>query len=149
MLGVRRRFTAAEVRAQRTIALRTGPDNSPYMALGGDERVRALVDAFYDLMDRDPAYATIRALHQDDLCDARDKLYEFLSGWLGGPPLYVNKHGHPRLRQRHLPFPIGLVERDEWLACMGRALDACGVEDDLRTFLDTRFAHVADFMQNR
>lgn len=126
-----------------------GPDNTPYDALGGDAAVRRLIDTFYDHMDTDPAFAGIRALHPDDLSTSREKLYEFITGWLGGPPLYVNKHGHPRLRARHAPFPIGESERDQWLACMKRALDDCNVTGDLRAFLDTRFAHVADFMRNR
>lgn len=126
-----------------------GPDHTPYDAIGGDAAVRALVDTFYDAMDADPAFAGIRALHPDDLASSREKLYEFLTGWLGGPPLYVNKHGHPRLRARHAPFPISEAERDQWLACMKRALDARAVTGDLRAFLDARFAHVADFMRNR
>lgn len=126
-----------------------GPDHTPYEALGGDERVRALTETFYDRMDADPDFAVIRGLHADDLADARQKLYEFLSGWLGGPPLYIEKHGHPRLRGRHMPFAIGDAERDQWLACMAQALDALEVKDDLRTFLDTRFQHVADFMRNQ
>jgi hemoglobin len=126
-----------------------GPERTPYEALGGESRVRALVDTFYDHMDRDAAFATIRALHPPDLSRSREKLFEFLSGWLGGPPLYIEKHGHPRLRGRHMPFAIAERERDEWLACMRGALDECGIEGDVRTFLDGRFAHVANFMRNR
>jgi hemoglobin len=123
--------------------------NTPYEAMGGEERVRALVEGFYDRMDAAPEFAGIRALHPPDLADSRRKLYEFLSGWLGGPPLYVEKRGHPRLRARHAPFPIGPPERDQWLACMARTLDECAVEGDLRTFLDARFEHVAGFIMNR
>lgn len=130
-------------------ALPFGPQRTPYDALGGDAAVRALVDTFYDLMDRDAAYATIRALHKPTLDDARQKLYEFLSGWLGGPQLYVQRYGHPRLRGRHMPFPIGEAQRDLWLTCMGRAMDQRGISGDLRTFLDARFRHVADFMRNQ
>lgn len=125
-----------------------GPDRTPYDALGGGERVRALVDAFYDRMDSDPGAKTIRALHPPDLSGSRDKLFMFLSGWLGGPPLYIERHGHPRLRMRHAPFPIGEAERDQWLACMAHALDTLDVTGDLRAFLDGRLAHVADFMRN-
>jgi hemoglobin len=126
-----------------------GPNHTPYDALGGDERVRSLVDRFYDHMDQDEEFATIRSLHPDDLTSSRQKLYEFLSGWLGGPQLYIEKHGHPRLRGRHMPFPIGETERDQWLACMNRAMDDCGIECDIRAFLNQRFAHVADVMRNR
>lgn len=126
-----------------------GPDNTPYAALGGDRRVRELVDTFYDHMDTHETFATIRSLHPDDLSSSREKLYEFLSGWLGGPQLYIEKHGHPRLRGRHAPFPIGETERDQWLACMNRAMDDCHIDGDIREFLNQRFAHVADFMRNR
>lgn len=124
-------------------------DNTPYDTIGGDERVRELTDAFYDHMDQDSEYLTIRQLHPPDLTESRQKFYEFLSGWLGGPNLYVAKHGHPRLRGRHMPFSIGEVERDQWLACMARAMDDCGIDGELRRFLDDRFAHVANFMRNR
>ena len=126
-----------------------GPHNTPYQAIGGDASVRGLVDCFYDGMDRKPEFAIIRALHKADLTDARQKLYEFLSGWLGGPQLYINKHGHPRLRARHMPFQIDQVARDQWIACMTQAMDERGVQGELRTFLNARFAHVADFMRNR
>lgn len=132
-----------------TIGLAFGPDNTPYNAIGGDEQVRALVDTFYDHMDRNEDFATIRTLHPDDLTESRQKLYEFLSGWMGGPDLYVAKHGHPRLRGRHMPFSIGEAERDQWLACMKLAMDERNVTGELRRFLDDRFAHVANFMRNR
>ena len=111
--------------------------------------MRELADRFYDHMDRDPRFAVIRDLHPPDLSESREKFFEFLSGWLGGPPLYMNRRGHPRLRMRHAPFPIGERERDQWLGCMGEAMDAMGIDGELRAFLDARFAHVADFMRNR
>jgi hemoglobin len=126
-----------------------GADRTPYELLGGEDAVRLLATTFYDVMDRSTAYADVRALHQADLTDAREKFFLFLSGWLGGPQLYVEKHGHPRLRMRHATFPINEFIRDQWLACMGEALDACEVSGDIRTFLDGRFAHVADFMRNQ
>lgn len=125
-----------------------GPHNTPYDALGGDAAVRALVDTFYDHMDRESEFQIIRNLHPEDLTSSREKLYEFLSGWLGGPNLYIEKHGHPRLRGRHMPFPIGKVERDQWLQCMDRAMDDHNIEGELRSFLNLRFAHVANFMRN-
>ena len=124
-------------------------ENTPFMAIGGEAPVRALVDAFYDHMDRDEPYAVIRALHPDDLAESRDKLFEFLCGWLGGPQLYMEKRGHPRLRMRHAPFPIGEDERDQWLGCMAVAMDELELSGELRAFLDARFAHVADFLRNR
>ena len=124
-------------------------DHTPFQAIGGEERVRALVDAFYDHMDADDEFKVIRDLHQSDLTEARQKLYEFLCGWLGGPQLYIEKHGHPRLRMRHAPFPITRRESDQWLGCMACAMDDLSIDGDLRAFLVQRFTHVAQFMENR
>ena len=123
--------------------------NTPYMALGGESAVRALAESFYSHMDRNPEYAGIRSMHEPDLASAIEKFYLFLSGWLGGPQLYIQQHGHPRLRMRHAPFSIGESERDQWLSCMAEAMDECQVAGDIRAFLDARFAHVADFMRNK
>jgi hemoglobin len=100
-------------------------------------------------MDAEPGFAGIRRLHQSDLSQARDKLYLFLSGWLGGPQLYTERFGHPMLRARHLPFSIGEAERDLWLACMDRAMQEVGVEDELRRSLRDAFFKTADWMRNR
>jgi hemoglobin len=124
-------------------------EDTPYARLGGDAAVRALVDRFYDLMELEPAYAGIRRLHQPDLTHARDKLYWFLSGWLGGPSLYVERFGHPRLRARHLPFAIGIAERDQWLACMDQAMAELGIDTALRRQLQQAFFGTADWMRNR
>lgn len=120
-----------------------------YEAVGGDVGVRALVDRFYDLMDAEPEYRELRALHPADLTGSREKLYLFLSGWLGGPPLYVQKHGHPRLRARHLPFSIGVRERDQWLHCMRRAVNESEIHPFVRQQLMDRFIPLADFMRNK
>jgi len=122
---------------------------TPYDELGGERKVRALVECFYDLMDTEPEFLAIRGLHQPDMARAREKLFLFLSGWLGGPQLYVQKHGHPMLRARHLPFPIGESERDQWVACMARAMQEVGVEEGLRERLAQAFFRTADFMRNR
>jgi len=122
---------------------------SPYELLGGDAKVRELVTRFYDLMDTDPAYSGIRKLHKPDLSQAREKLYLFLSGWLGGPQLYTERFGHPMLRARHLPFQIGTAERDLWLACMDRATRESGIGEDLRQALRGAFFKTADWMRNR
>lgn len=122
---------------------------TPYALLGGDAAVRALVDRFYDLMELEPAYAGIRKLHQPDLAHARDKLYWYLSGWLGGPNLYIERYGHPRLRARHLPFAIGESERDQWMACMQQALTEQAVPEPLRGRLLQAFFGTADWMRNR
>jgi len=122
---------------------------TPYERLGGAAGTRRLVDRFYDYVDTLPEAATIRALHPDDLTGSRQKLYEFLTGWLGGPQLYVQKHGHPRMRLRHMPFAIGNVERDQWLMCMDRAMDACVTDPVLRELLGGAFGRIADHMRNQ
>lgn len=134
--------------ASQTGPAEFGPQHTPYDAMGGEEPVRALANAFYECMDSNPAYAALRALHAPDLAPMQETFFEFLSGWLGGPQLYVQKHGHPRLRMRHARFPVDESMRDQWLACMGEAMDHCAVQGDVRTFLDARFAQVADFMRN-
>jgi hemoglobin len=120
-----------------------------YQRIGGEETIRRLVDRFYDLMDEDPDYYGIRKLHPQDLAGARGKLFMFLSGWTGGPQLYEEKFGHPRLRQRHLPFTIGEAERDQWMGCMVRAMDDVGVDDTVRRELTAAFQKTADFMRNK
>ena len=122
---------------------------TPYAALGGEPGVRALVDRFYDLMDLEPAYAGIRALHPGVLDGSRDKLYWFLCGWLGGPDHYVQRHGHPRLRARHLPYSIGIAERDQWLACMAQAMREQQLDEALAQRLAASFFGTADWMRNR
>jgi hemoglobin len=121
---------------------------SVYEMLGGEKGLRSLVDRFYDLMDSSPEAATIRAFHAKNLKQSREKLFMFLSGWSGGPQLYVERFGHPRLRMRHFPFPIGAVERDQWLWCMNQALDESQFDPRVVEYLKARFAEVADAMRN-
>jgi hemoglobin len=123
--------------------------NSLYDLIGGEKGLRALVNRFYDIMDSSPEARDIRAFHAKSLNQSREKLFLFLSGWSGGPDLYVEKFGHPRLRQRHMPFSIGEVERDQWLWCMNKALDECDLLHVVKENLKTRFAELADFMRNR
>lgn len=122
---------------------------TPFEWLGGEARVRELVDRFYDLMDIEPRYAALRASHGSTLDDARQKLFWFLCGWLGGPDYYIERFGHPRLRMRHMPFSIGILERDQWLACMNQAMQEVAVDPDLRTRLNQSFFQTADWMRNR
>ena len=122
---------------------------TPFVRLGGETGVRALVDRFYDLMDLELAYAGIRALHPATLDGSRDKLFWFLCGWLGGPDLYVQRHGHPRLRARHLPYAIGIAERDQWMACMIQALHEERIDESLAERLAESFFGTADWMRNR
>lgn len=120
-----------------------------FEAIGGEDRIRSLVNHFYDLMDTQPEAAGIRALHPKDLTDSREKLFLFLVGWMGGPPLYVSKYGHPRLRARHIRFSIGTRERDEWLWCMNRAMNDLELPGTLVEQLRRAFAQTADFMRNQ
>lgn len=122
---------------------------TPFEQIGGEPGVRRLVDRFYDLMDSASEAEGIRALHPASLESSRDKLYFFLVGWLGGPPLYVERVGPPMLRARHLPFAIAEAERDAWLWCMERALDEQEMATELRDFLRDRFRAMADHMRNR
>ncbi len=116
--------------------------------IGGETKLRELVDRFYDLMDLEPEFAGIRALHPTNLDGSRDKLFWFLSGWMGGPDLYIERFGHPRLRARHLPYPIASAERDQWLRCMAWAMQDVGVTEPLQTRLMQSFHQTADWMRN-
>lgn len=118
--------------------------------MGGEARVRELVERFYDEMEtHEPELA---ALHQQEAGRisraSRDRFALFLIGWLGGPEDYVKLHGHPRLRMRHAHVPVNTRTRDAWLRSMQRALDGIGVDGDVRGFLDARFAEVAEFLRN-
>ena len=124
-------------------------DTTPYEMLGGEAVVFALVDCFYDLMDEAPEYYGIRKLHPASLDGSRQKLKMYLSGWLGGPNLYIEQFGHPRLRARHLPFAIGVDERDQWLACMFSAMEETGVAEPLKAKLQESFFRTADWMRNK
>ena len=125
------------------------PESNPYDLMGGETAVRKLVDRFYDLMDTMPETYVIRQMHAKDLSGAREKLFMFLSGWLGGPPLYIKKYGHPRLRARHLPFKIDEAERDQWMMCMNQAIDEQIEDEDLKQHLKQAFYKTADFMRNQ
>ena len=122
---------------------------TPYDLMGGESGVRALVERFYDLMDFEAAYRELRLVHGSTLEGAREKLFLFLSGWLGGPPLYMDRFGHPMLRARHLPFAIGTLERDQWLACMSQAMEETHVPEQLRQGLKDAFFKTADWMRNK
>jgi len=124
-------------------------EQTPYILIGGERMLATLCDRFYELMDTVPQFATIRALHPADLQSSRDKLFMFLSGWLGGPDLYVQNVGHPMLRRRHMPFAIGEDERDQWVACMFLAMEAVGIEAASREKLLNAFFNTADFMRNQ
>lgn len=121
----------------------------PFARIGGAPTVDRLVEVFYARMDSLPEAATIRALHPADLEPVKEVLKRYLGEWLGGPPLYSAERGHPRLRQRHLGFPIGEAERDAWLLCMRGALDETVADGAAREAIYERLAGLADWMRNR
>jgi hemoglobin len=133
------------------------PFDTPFAWIGGEDHVKALVERFYDLMDLEPNYTALRAAHGSTLDNARQRLFWFLCGWLGGPQHYTERFGHPRLRQRHMPQQagggatgsIGIAERDQWLACMDQAMGETGVDKALRARLNISFFQTADWMRNR
>lgn len=120
-----------------------------YEAVGGDDGVRALTRRFYALMETLPEAARCRAIHPPDLTGSEEKLYEYLTGWLGGPPLYTEKRGHPMLRRRHFEAPIGPAERDEWLLCFVRALEETVPGEGLRKIILEPVTRLAHHMQNQ
>src|SRR6186713_2474897 len=120
-----------------------------YDLIGGETGLRKLVERFYDLIDSAPEAAQIRALHPKSLKQSREKFFMFLSGWSGGPSLYIEKYGHPRLRMRHMPFSIGALERDQWIWCMNKALDESQLDQPAVEYLRKLLAESADFLRNR
>ena len=120
---------------------------TPFEEIGGADAVDRLSDAFYDVIEEESTI--LRALLPASTKNTRKKFAMYLSGWLGGPQLYEEKWGHPRLRMRHLPFPIGAFEAEEWMRCMRLAMDRAQVTEPLRTFLDERFGQLALHMRNQ
>lgn len=124
-------------------------EQTPYQRLGGEQTLQKLVDLFYANMDTLPEARTIRAMHEADLANANRKLFMFLSGWLGGPDLFQEAFGHPRLRARHLPFPIDEAARDAWMLCMKKAIHDIALSDqELADVLIEKLYNTADFMRN-
>jgi hemoglobin len=120
-----------------------------YEAIGGETTIRKLVHRFYDLMDTLPEARHVRAVHPPSLANAERKLYEYLTGYLGGPPLYTDKYGHPRLRSRHFIAAIGPKERDEWILCFRQAMDEAIEHPKLREIIRAPIERLAFHMQNR
>jgi hemoglobin len=122
---------------------------SHYERIGGEPKVRALVQRFYQLMDATPEVQDLRKMHAASLKGSEEKLFMFLTGWMNGPQLFVEKFGHPKLRQRHMPFAIGDKERDQWMQCMTQALQDVVEDEALRKELLAAIGKVADFMRNK
>ncbi len=136
-----------EIAPEPVIEQPWGSSPTPYEEIGGDEMVRSLVERFYDLIEAESPH--LRAMLPENTSTSRQKLYEFLSGWLGGPPLYMERRGHPRLRLRHMRFDIGTPEAEEWMRCMRKAIASVGIEDPLASFLDTELRQAAQGLRNR
>ena len=122
---------------------------SHYERIGGEPKVRALVQRFYQLMDATPEVQDLRKMHAASLKGSEEKLFMFLTGWMNGPQLFAEKFGHPKLRQRHMPFAIGDKERDQWMQCMTQALNDVVEDEALRKELLAAIGKVADFMRNK
>jgi len=129
--------------------MKSEPPLTHYQRIGGADRVRALVQRFYQTMDELPEAFGIRKMHAENLKNSEDKLFKYLSGWMGGPQLYIQEYGHPMLRRRHLSFAIGISERDQWLLCMNVALEDVVKDEALRNELARAFTAVADHMRNQ
>lgn len=125
------------------------PAATPYDLIGGEATVRRLADRFYEIMDSDPDAGRIRAMHGADLAPIRQLLFEFLSGWLGGPPIYFNRPEHRCVMSAHRPYAIGEAERDEWMMCMRKAMDECALPPEMRALLDQGFSRMANAMRSR
>jgi len=128
---------------------RLQPELSLYTRIGGDTVIRQLAERFSALMDELPEAYAARKIHPADLTESGNKLFDFLSGWLGGPQRYIEKHHHPMLRRRHFPYAIGPQERDEWLLCMRLALEETVADESLRTLLYQQFSQLGEHMRNR
>ncbi len=122
---------------------------TPYDLIGGAEAVRRLADRFYDIMDEEHAAAGIRGMHAQDLGQIKERLFEFMSGWLGGPQDYFQRADRPCIRSAHRPYAIGTDERDQWLMCMNRAMVETDVPEPVRKLLDQAFFRMADMLRSR
>lgn len=123
-------------------------EKTPYQLLGEAEGIRQLVSRFYALMDELPEAYTVRQMHPESLEGSAQSLFEFLSGWFGGPPLYAQKKGHPRLRMRHAPYAVSPLVRDEWMLCMSQALTEQVSDVAFREWLIRTFSEMADHLVN-
>ncbi len=123
---------------------------SMYDKIGGFEVIDKLVNDFYEIMSTDPVAEDCFATHSGrDIRDSAEKLKYFLSGWTGGPQLYLEKIGHPKLRMRHFPFKIGPKEADQWLYCMRKALAQSSIEPGVQEHLMVAFKNVTDMLSER
>ena len=144
---LKRIFGSAQSNSEQSKA--PNPDKTPYQLIGGEQGARALSDRFYDIMSQEAYAKPLYDMHPQPLDRTRQVFYEFLSGWLGGPDLFVEKYGHPMLRKRHMPFPIDQDLRDQWMFCMNKALDIEIDNPVLREGLRQSLAQLATHMINQ
>ena len=128
---------------------KTNRDTSLYSRLGGKEILRQFVNHLYDFMASSEQVTHVRSMHAESLSQASDKLFMFLSGMFGGSPLYEEAFGHPRLRRKHLQFPIGNEERDQWLMCAQYAANQLHVKSDVRKELMDELTAMANHLRNQ
>ena len=121
---------------------------TPYSLMGGEKNILSLVERFYFYMDTLPEAKELRTIHASDLSSTKAKLFKFLSGWLGGPDLFQQEYGHPRLRQRHFPFKVDQQARDQWMLCMNKALYEVAMPDQLRKNITKALDDLATHMIN-
>ena len=138
-------MTTDTVEEQKTEAT-TG--DSMYAWLGGEQVIKDLVNRFYDIMDSDESLKPIRSMHKEDLSPMRLSLFEFLSGWLGGPPLFIERNGSPCLTGAHKPFKIDAAARDQWMKCINQAMVDIEIEEKYRDMLTPAFERMAEMMRN-
>lgn len=120
-----------------------------YERIGGEPSIRTLVQHFYDLMDLEPKYKILRDVHHGSLDEAVQKFTMFLSGWTGGPDVYVQAYGYPRLKSRHFPFKIGTVERDQWMACFIQSLHELNIAPEIQAEILPPIYALAEWMRNQ
>ncbi len=124
-------------------------ETSIYEQIGGEATLRKITRKFYEIMDTMPEAQGVRQMHPENLAGSEEKLFMFLSGWLGGPNLFIERYGHPKMRARHLPFKIGKSERDQWMLCMVHAFDEVNIQEPYRSELLHSLLNLADHMRNQ
>jgi hemoglobin len=124
-------------------------EKTPYEMIGGEAAVRRLVDRFYDIMDSAREPRDLRRMHATDLAPMRQLLFEFLSGWLGGPALYFQRPEHRCIRSAHHGLSIGEAERNQWMTCMRRAMEDCDVTPEVRAMIEGPLARMCESFRNR
>ena len=124
------------------------PTQTPFQILAADG-IRELANAFYDIMDELPQAETIRAMHAKNTDLIKEQLYQYLSGWMGGPPLYAEKKGTVCLDKPHKPYAIGPDERDQWVLCFEKALERTHASEELKEMLKDPIFQIAEAVRNR